>query len=176
MQRTYLVLSDIPRLGRAPVRLKPCFVQVGVLFGALVLPTSVRRMQTGGLLHRPKTPNSLSILWVFTQGKARRLCTYPAGEKLTLSNENACFRLVKFRSLAPLRDALKIFDFQGPPFPTCETSRCSNRGTCPRLEPYFYCISGFLHRAKPEGYARTLQEKSLRFQTKTLVFIRSIVS
>ena len=38
-------------MGRAPVRMKPCFVQVGVLSVALVLPTSARRMRAGGLLH-----------------------------------------------------------------------------------------------------------------------------
>ncbi len=38
-------------MGRAPVRMKPCFVQVGARTVALVLPTSARRMHAGGLLH-----------------------------------------------------------------------------------------------------------------------------
>ena len=51
------LLFDVNPQSRAPVRKKPCFVQVGVLSDALVLPTSVQRRPqggghgTGGLLH-----------------------------------------------------------------------------------------------------------------------------
>ena len=67
-------------MGRAPVRMKPCFVQVGALSDALVLPTSARRMHAGGLLHHGQRFFGLPFVIVgFYTGRRKSAYTDTAG-------------------------------------------------------------------------------------------------
>ncbi len=126
--------------------------------------SNVRSQNANGRPASPPQNSELPFDLVgFYTGQSPKAMHVPCRkEKLTLSNEYACFRLVKFRSLTPLRDALKIYDFQGPPSLRAKLQGVPIEAHVLDWNFIFHCICGFLHRAKPEGYARTLQEEKSR--------------